>query len=490
MSALRIYDTYKREIRPFEPLMAPLAGIYVCGPTVYGHPHLGHARGPVVFDVLHRFLKHSGFKVRFVRNITDVGHLVNDADEGDDKIAKKARLEQLEPMEIAQFYTDSYHSMLQALNVLPASIEPRASGHIIEQIEMISEIIANGFAYESNGSVYFDVIGYSRSNDYGKLSGRVLEDLIAGAGNEARELEGQDEKRNPNDFALWKKAGPEHIMQWNSPWGKGFPGWHIECSAMSKKYLGETFDIHGGGMDLLFPHHESEIAQSVACSGHQPARYWMHHNMITVNGQKMAKSLNNGISIDEFFSGKNALLEKAYSPMTLKFFILQAHYRGTLDFSNAALQASEKGLNRLLNAAETLKNIKPGTSDGSDVKALCAQCYDALNEDLNTPVLIANLFEIVTLINNLAAGNASVSAEELEMLKTHYNTFVFDILGLQIEKQGNTDQIDGLMQMLIGMRNEAKAAKNYALSDEIRNKLISLGFELKDGKEGTTYSTT
>ncbi len=488
MTALRLYDTYKREIRTFESINPPFTGIYICGPTVYGHPHLGHARGPVVFDVLHRYLRHLGHKVRFVRNVTDVGHLVNDADEGDDKIARKARLEQLEPMEIAQFYTDSYHSMLQRLNVLPASIEPRASGHIIEQIEMIEEIIRNGFAYETNGSVYFDVIGYSKNHDYGKLSGRVLEDLIAGAGNEARELEGQDEKKNPNDFALWKKAGPEHIMQWSSPWGKGFPGWHIECSAMSRKYLGETFDIHGGGMDLLFPHHESEIAQSVSACGHQPARYWIHHNMITVNGQKMAKSLNNGISIDEFFSGNNPLLEKAYSPMTLKFFILQAHYRGTLDFSNAALQASEKGLQRLLTAAETLNALKAGGSSSLDVKGLFQKCYDALNEDLNTPILIASLFEIVTLINNIASGKAEIRAEELEILQKNYKTFISDILGLELEKRENNVQTDALIKILIEMRNEAKAARNYALSDEIRLKLSNLGFELKDGKEGTTYS--
>lgn len=466
----------------------PFVGIYICGPTVYGHPHLGHARGPIVFDVLHRYLKHLGYRVRFVRNITDVGHLVNDADEGEDKIARKARVEQLEPMEIAQFYTDSYHRMLDALNVLPASIEPRASGHIIEQMEMIQAIIKAGYAYEVNGSVYFDVISYSKNNDYGKLSGRIIEDLIAGAGNEARELEGQEEKRNPNDFALWKKASANHIMQWSSPWGKGFPGWHIECSAMSMKYLGTTFDIHGGGMDLLFPHHESEIAQSVACNGHQPARFWVHHNMITLNGQKMAKSLNNGISIDEFFSGNNPLLEKAYSPMTLKFFMLQAHYRGTLDFSNAALQASEKGLGRLLAAGENIRQIKTSAQSTADVKALADKCYEAMNEDLNTPILIANLFEMVTFINNLVAGNDTISAGDLEILQKNYNAFVFDILGLQAEQSASSDKVDGLVKLLIELRNEAKSAKNYALSDEIRGKLNTLGVELKDGKEGTQYS--
>lgn len=488
MTPLKIYDTYQRETLVFEPINHPFVGIYVCGPTVYGHPHLGHARGPIVFDVLHRFLLHKGYKVRFVRNITDVGHLVNDADEGEDKIAKKAKVEQLEPMEIAQYYTDSYHKMLLAMNILPASIEPRASGHIIEQIEMIKTIIDNGFAYESNGSVYFDVLSYSKAHDYGKLSGRILEDLIAGAGNEARELEGQDEKRNPNDFALWKKAGPEHIMQWPSPWSNGFPGWHIECSAMSKKYLGETFDIHGGGMDLLFPHHESEIAQSVACSGHQPAKFWMHHNMITVNGQKMAKSLNNGISIEEFFSGNHTLLEKAYTPMTLRFFILQAQYRGTLDFSNTALQASEKGLNRLLIADGTLNGLKPNGDTNFSIDAIESELENALNEDLNTPILIAGLFDLVSKINLLALGQLSINGTDLERLKSLYQTYVFDILGLQKEAEASSEKIEGVMNVLIDLRNQAKADKNYALSDAIRQKLSDIGIELKDGKEGTSYT--
>ena len=487
MSSLKLYDTYKRETLEFKAKNPPFVGIYVCGPTVYGNPHLGHARGPVIFDVLHRYLKHLGHQVRFVRNITDVGHLVNDADSGEDKIAKKARLEQLEPMEIAQYYTDAYHAMLQAMHILPASIEPRASGHIIEQIEMIQQIIQNGFAYESNGSVYFDVITYSKQHDYGKLSGRVLEDLIAGAGNEARSLEGQDEKRHPNDFALWKKASPEHIMQWNSPWGKGFPGWHIECSAMSKKYLGETFDIHGGGMDLLFPHHESEVAQSKACSGHQPANYWMHHNMITVNGQKMAKSLNNGIAIDEFFSGKHPLLEKAYSPMTLKFFILQAQYRGTLDFSNAALQASEKGLGRLLEGIQTLKRIKTSETSSFEVKTLIEACYDALNEDLNTPILIAALFEMLNHINLLAADKAQLNSSDLNSLQTAYTLFIKDILGIE-QATENSEKTTGLIELLIQLRQEAKMQKNFALSDQIRNQLSEMGIELKDGKEGTHFS--
>lgn len=488
MSALRIYDTYRRETVLFEALNPPFAGIYVCGPTVYGDPHLGHARGPVVFDILHRYLKHLGYKVRYVRNITDVGHLVNDADEGEDKIAKKARVEQLEPMEVAQYYTNSYHRMLQALEIVPVSIEPRASGHIIEQIEMIENIIEAGFAYVVNGSVYFDVLKYSRGQDYGKLSGRIVEDLLAGAGNEARELEAQDEKRNPNDFALWKQAGPEHIMRWNSPWGEGFPGWHIECSAMSRKYLGESFDIHGGGMDLLFPHHESEIAQSVASCGKHPARYWMHHNMITVNGQKMAKSLNNGISIDQFFSGVHPLLEKAYSPMTLRFFILQAHYRGTLDFSNAALQASEKGLNRLLALSDTFAQVKPSPHSDADASAIRQACYDALNDDLNTPVLIASLFELVSTVNSAAAGKINITSADLEILNETYRVFVHEILGLRESPKGKTETVDGLVKLLIEMRNDAKARKDYAASDQIRERLNQLGIELKDGKEGTSFS--
>ncbi|MDP2175542.1 MAG: cysteine--tRNA ligase [Bacteroidota bacterium] len=489
MQVLKLYNTYTKKIVDFQAINPPLVGIYVCGPTVYGHPHLGHARGPIVFDVLHRYLNHLGYKVRFVRNVTDVGHLVNDGDDGDDKVAKKAKLEQLEPMEIAQFYTDSYHLMLQQLNVLPASIEPRASGHIIEQIEMIQTIIENGFAYEANGSVYFDVIKYSKTNEYGKLSGRILDDLIAGAGNDSRELEGQNEKRNANDFALWKKASQEHIMQWSSPWGKGFPGWHIECSAMSKKYLGSTFDIHGGGMDLLFPHHESEIAQSVACSHQSPANIWMHHNMITINGQKMAKSLNNGISMQDFFKGNSPLLEKAYSPMTLKFFVLQAHYRGTLDFSNQALIAAEKGLHRLMTAYTTLQTIKP-TENSSDlnIESFQKRCFEALNEDLNTPILIATLFEMVTLINNLSSDTQSINSKEFDLLKNIYHSFVFDILGLANESNSNSQHLDGLMQLLIDIRHEAKIKKDYALSDEIRNKLITLGIQLKDGKDGTTFS--
>lgn len=488
-SPLKVYNTLTAQLESFDPINPPFVGLYLCGPTVYGYPHLGHTRGPIVFDVIHRYLAHLGYKVRFVRNITDVGHLVNDADEGEDKIAKRAKVEQLEPMEIAQHYTDAYHFCIDKLNVKRPSIEPRASGHIIEQIEMIKQIIDNGFAYEANGSVYFDVLKYAKTNDYGKLSGRILEDLLAGAGEARRELEGQEEKKNPNDFALWKKASEEHIMQWPSPWGQGFPGWHIECSAMSAKYLGKTFDIHGGGMDLLFPHHESEIAQSTACNHTNPAKYWIHHNMVTINGQKMAKSLNNGVMITELFDGSHPLLEQAYSPMTLKFFILQAHYRSTLDFSNDALKASEKGFQRLMNAVNLVNTLKPGNSSDFDVTALKENTYNALNDDFNTPIAIANLFEAAGWINKINDGKANISAADLEVLKSFMNAFVFDVLGLVDEqKEMGTNLVDPLMQLLITMRNEAKAEKDYKKSDDIRNKLLQAGFELKDGKEGTTYT--
>jgi len=490
-SLLNVYNTLSAQVEKFEPLNPPFIGLYLCGPTVYGYPHLGHTRGPIVFDVIHRYLNYLGYKVRFVRNITDVGHLVNDGDEGEDKIAKRAKIEQLEPMEIAQHYTDAYHFCIDRLNVKRPSIEPRASGHIIEQIEMIKIIIENGFAYEANGSVYFDVLKYAKTNDYGKLSGRILEDLLAGAGEARRELEGQEEKKNPNDFALWKKASVEHIMQWPSPWGQGFPGWHIECSAMSAKYLGKTFDIHGGGMDLLFPHHESEIAQSTACNNVNPAKYWIHHNMVTINGQKMAKSLNNGILITELFEGNHPLLEQAYSPMTLKFFILQAHYRGTLDFSNGALKAAEKGLQRLMSAIKTLENLVPAESSSFEVKELKQNIEDALNEDFNTPIALAHLFEAVSWINKINDGNAALTTSDLDFFKAFINTIVFDVLGLIDEqKEMGTNLVDPLMQILISMRNEAKAEKDFKKSDDIRNKLLDAGFEIKDGKEGTTYNFT
>jgi cysteinyl-tRNA synthetase len=488
MSSLQLYNTYTRQNEVFRPLHNNHVGLYVCGPTVYGPPHLGHVRGPIVFDVLRRFLEFKGYKVRHVRNITDVGHLVGDGDEGEDKLGKQARLEQIEPMEVAQTYTVAYNEMCRLVNVLPPGIEPRASGHIIEQIEMIEAIMSAGLAYEVNGSVYFDVLSYAKTKDYGKLSGRILEDLLAGAGNEARELEGQEEKHNPNDFALWKKASPEHIMQWHSPWGKGYPGWHIECSAMSRKYLGDVFDIHGGGMDLLFPHHESEIAQSTACTGHNPARFWVHHNMITINGQKMAKSLNNGILVDELFSGKHALLAQAYSPMTLRFFILQAHYRGTLDFSNEALQAAEKGLQRLMNAADLAPKLPISDNSEysvSDIEAACERC---MNDDMNTPQVIAQLFEAARVCNSAMDGKIKLNSDNVKALNNLFNTWLHDILGIQAEEKGNEEALDGVMQMLLAMRADAKANKNYALSDEIRNKLADLGFSIKDGKDGSSWS--
>ncbi len=486
---LKIYNTLSQQLEVFEPIKPPMVGLYLCGPTVYGYPHLGHSRGPIVFDVMHRYLLYLGYKVRFVRNITDVGHLVNDADEGEDKIAKKAKTEQVEPMEIAQHYTDAYHWCIDKLNVKRPSIEPRASGHIIEQIEMIEQIINNGMAYEVNGSVYFDVLKYAETNDYGKLSGRILEDLLAGAGEVRRELEGQDEKKNPNDFALWKKASVEHIMQWSSPWGKGFPGWHIECSAMSAKYLGKAFDIHGGGMDLLFPHHESEIAQSKACNHTQPAKYWVHHNMVTINSQKMAKSLDNGILLSELFEGKHALLEQAYSPMTLRFFILQAHYRGTLDFSNDALKAAEKGLARLMKAMELLPLLKSSSASDVKVSELQESIFAALNDDFSTPVVIAHLFEAASWINKINDGKAGITADELATLQKFLPEIVFDILGLQNENSGDTGKyLDPLIGILLDMRNGAKAENNFQKADEIRQKLLEAGFEIKDGKDGTSYN--
>lgn len=488
MEPLKLYNTYTRRLEEFVPINDPFVGLYVCGPTVYGPPHLGHARGPITFDVLRRYLSHRGYKVRHVRNITDVGHLVDDADEGEDKIAKKARLEKLEPMEIAQLYTNSYREAIDRLNVLPPSIEPLASGHIPEQIAMIAKIMEQGLAYESNGSVYFDVIKYAETHDYGKLSGRVLEDLIAGAGNAARELEGQDEKRNPNDFALWKKAAPEHIMRWDSPWSAGFPGWHIECSAMSNKYLGQEFDIHGGGMDLLFPHHESEIAQSTACNHKQPAKYWLHHNMITVNGQKMAKSLNNGINMVDLYAGTNHLLEKPYSGMTLKFFVLQAHYRGTLDFSNEALQAAEKGLARLFNAQKLVDGLKTSATSTSDIQAVMNDAYAAMNEDMNTPIAIAQLFEGARITNSVNDGKETITAEDKTLLKQLFDTFLVEVLGLKEEEKGSDGLVEDLMQLIITLRKDARDKKDFATSDIIRDRLKEAGVQLKDGKEGTTFS--
>jgi cysteinyl-tRNA synthetase len=485
---LHITNSLTRQKEQFIPLNAPLVGMYVCGPTVYGETHLGHARPYITFDVLNRYLHHLGYKVRYVRNITDVGHLENDADEGEDKIAKKARLEQLEPMEVVELYTGGFHESMRMLNILPPSIEPRASGHIIEQIDMITKIINNGYAYVSNGSVYFDVIKYAKTNDYGKLSGRIIEDLIAGAGNERRVLEGQDEKQNPADFALWKKAAPEHIMRWPSPWSDGFPGWHIECSAMSKKYLGETFDIHGGGMDLLFPHHESEIAQSKGCAGKDPVKYWMHNNMITINGQKMGKSLGNFINLRQLFTGQHALLEQAYSPMTIRFFIMQAHYRSTLDFSNEGLQAAEKGLARMNAAIVLLDKLKVSPESTFDVLAIRNKCYESLNDDMNTAITISHLFDAVRLINSVYAETEKISEKDLIELKQIMNSFVFEILGLKAEEKSNDGDIDGLMQLILLLRADAKSKKDFPTSDRIRDELNKLNYSINDGKNGTTWT--
>jgi cysteinyl-tRNA synthetase len=485
---LYLTNSLSRQKEQFIPINAPFVGLYVCGPTVYGYPHLGHARPYITFDVLNRYLQHLGYKVRYVRNITDVGHLENDADEGEDKIAKKARLEQLEPMEIVQLYTDKFHEAMRALNNINPGIEPRASGHIIEQIEMIKKIISNGYAYESNGSVYFDVVNYSKSNDYGKLSGRILEDLIAGAGNERRELEGQEEKRNPADFALWKKAQPEHIMRWPSPWSDGFPGWHIECSAMSQKYLGETFDIHGGGMDLLFPHHESEIAQSKGSCGNAPVKYWVHNNMITINGQKMGKSLGNFINLDEFFTGKHKLLAQPYTAMTIRFFILQAHYRSTLDFSNEGLQAAEKGMARIMNAISLIDKLPESTSTSYDIKKLQSDCYTAMNDDMNTAIVLAHLFDVVRYINSVHAGTETITSADKAELSKWMNLFTFDILGLKEEGKSDDGSEDSLMQLLLSIRNEAKSKKDFATSDKIRDELLKLNYVIKDEKNGTTWN--
>ena len=486
-SSLHLYNTLTHRSEKFEPLSPPFVGMYLCGPTVYGDPHLGHSRGALTMDVLLRYLKHLNFKVRYVRNITDVGHLMNDADDGEDKIGKKAKLDNVEPMEVVQRYTNSYHNALKSINIIPPSIEPRASGHIIEQIEMIQEIMENGFAYEKNGSVYFDVIKYAETHDYGNLSGRKIEDLIAGAGENRRSLEGQSEKKNSNDFALWKKASPEHIMKWNSPWGRGFPGWHIECSAMSEKYLGKEFDIHAGGMDLLFPHHESEIAQSKACNHTNPAKYWLHNNMITVNGQKMAKSLDNGILIKELFSGNHRLLDQAYSPMTLRFFLLQAHYRSTLDFSNEALKAAEKGFQRLMNGVKSVEGLKPSLESDYDITEWKDKLYGQLNDDLSTPQVIATLFDAVKWINEIVAGRSKIAKEDLKILKTTFKIFVFEILGFVHEKSSNNQTLDGVMDLVLEIRNTAKSNKDWETADKIRNQLNELGIEIMDGKDGSSF---
>ena len=478
---LQLYNSLTRKKEVFKPINAPFVGMYVCGPTVYGDAHLGHARPAITFDLLFRYLLHLGYKVRYVRNITDVGHLENDADEGEDKIAKKAKLEQIEPMEVAQYYSNRYHNDIQKLNVLNPSIEPHASGHIIEQIEMIKTIFAAGYAYESQGSVYFDVEKYSKKFNYGKLSGRNIEDLYSNT----RELDGQSEKRNSFDFALWKKAMSEHIMRWDSPWSVGFPGWHLECSAMGHKYLGAKFDIHGGGMDLLFPHHECEIAQNTVTVGENSINYWVHNNMITIKGKKMGKSYGNFITLEELFSGNNSVLEKDYSPMTIRFFILQAHYRSTLDFSNEALQAAEKGLERLMKSYETLKKIVPSQSSSVNIDGYMQKCYDSMNDDMNSPIVISHLFDLSKIINSIYAKTETIDDKNLQMLKDIFNVFLFDILGL-VEESGssNDNLLHNVVDMVLNLRLEAKAKKDFATSDYIRNQLSDLGITVKDKKDG------
>ena len=483
-SKIKIYNSLTRKKEYFEPIIKNHIGMYVCGPTVYGDPHLGHARPGITFDVVFRYLKHLGFKVRYVRNITDAGHLENDAEEGEDKIAKKARLEQLEPMEVVQFYTLSYHKAMESLNCLPPSIEPRATGHIIEQIEMIQKIIENGFAYEKNGSVYLDVNKYNESYPYGVLSGRNLEDTLEGT----RELEGQSEKKSPVDFAVWKKASREHIMSWTSPWGKGFPGWHMECSAMSEKYLGKKFDIHGGGMDLIFPHHEAEIAQSNACNNCNPANFWMHNNMVTIDGKKMGKSLGNFINLDEFFSGNHKKLEKPYSPMTIRFFILQAHYRSTVDFSNDALQASEKGFKKLMNAIETLNSLTVSNKSSFNVLEIENKCYSAMNDDFNTPILIAHLFDSVKVINSIKSGKEKINVADLKKLKFIFKIFCEEILGLVSSKHENdNDYTSNIMDLILKLRSRAKNNKNFETADFIRDELEKTGIQIKDSKDGSSW---
>ncbi len=478
---LNLYNTLSRTKEEFEPIKAPFVGMYVCGPTVYGDPHLGHARSAITFDILFRTLKALDYKVRYVRNITDVGHLENDEDEGEDKIAKKARLEQVEPMEVATYYTNRYHHFLELLGTLPPSIEPLASGHIIEQIEMVKDILDKGYAYESNGSIYFDVEKYDKEFGYCALSRRVLEDMN-GSG---RKLDGSSDKRSHVDFALWKKASPSHIMRWSSPWSMGFPGWHMECSAMGAKYLGKQFDIHGGGMDLIFPHHDCEIAQSTVACGGSSARYWVHNNMITLNGQKMGKSLGNFITLEEMFNGEHRLLEQAYTPMTVRFFILQASYRSTLDFSNEALQAAEKGYDRVVKAYNTLSKITPKESSSVDVTTLKERVMSAMCDDLNTSIAIAEIFEWVKIINQIYDGKASITAADLETLKRDMQLLLVDVLGLDVEVgSDNKETLDAVINTILEIRQEAKSSKDWATSDKIRDRLLEAGVVVKDRKDG------
>ncbi|MDG1228134.1 MAG: cysteine--tRNA ligase [Polaribacter sp.] len=481
---LKVYNSLSKKKENFKSITEGYVGMYVCGPTVYSNAHLGNVRTFMFFDVVYRYLMHLGYKVRYVRNITDAGHLENDAEEGEDKIAKKARLEQIEPMEVVQRYTLDFHDVLKNYNFLPPSIEPTATGHIVEQIEMIKEIIEKGFAYEVNGSVYFDVLEYNKKENYGILSGRKVEDLL----NNTRNLDGQSDKKNPQDFALWKRADERHIMRWPSPWSDGFPGWHLECSVMSTKYLGESFDIHGGGMDLKFPHHECEIAQSKICSGVTPVNYWMHTNMLSLNGQRMAKSSGNFILPNEILTGENSLLPKAFSASVVRFFNMQANYRSILDFSGEALEASEKGHSKLMEALSFLDKIVSSEISTFDVQKWKKDCYSAMNDDFNTPILISHLFEAVKTINLLKEQKASLTVSDLKELKTTLEAFVFDVLGLINENsQDNSGKINGVVELLIKLRKEARENKNWALSDQIRDELIALGIQLKDGKEGTTY---
>lgn len=483
---LKIYNSLSGEKEPFVPVHEGNVGMYVCGPTVYSNVHLGNVRTFMSFDVIFRYLLHLEYKVRYVRNITDVGHIVDDVDEGEDKIAKKARLEQLEPMEVVQRYTVDFHRILSAFNFLPPSIEPTATGHIIEQIEIIKKIIDNGFAYEANGSIYFDVVKFNEDHHYGILSGRNIEDMLANT----RDLDGQSDKRNPQDFALWKKAEPQHIMRWPSPWSDGFPGWHLECTAMSTKYLGNHFDIHGGGMDLKFPHHECEIAQNEACTGHTPVNYWMHANMLTLNGKKMAKSTGNNILPGEILTGDNTILSKPFSASVTRFFMLQAHYRSILDFSDDAIVAAEKGYKRLMEALSLLKDLPTSAQSSIAIGDWKQLCYDAMNDDFNTPILIAHLFEGVRYINVIKDGKETITAEDLATFTTAIEAFVFEVLGLENEKiaDSSNDKLEGTIQLLIEMRKQARENKNFALSDQIRDQLLTLGIQLKDGKEGTTFS--
>ncbi|MDX1753440.1 MAG: cysteine--tRNA ligase [Salinimicrobium sediminis] len=485
---LKIYNSISGEKEVFKPINEGAVGMYVCGPTVYSNVHLGNCRTFISFDLVFRYLKHLGYKVRYVRNITDAGHLENDADSGEDRIAKKARLEQIEPMEVVQRYTVDFHNILQKFNNLPPSIEPTATGHIVEQIEIIKEILEKGYAYEANGSVYFDVLKFNESHDYGKLSGRKLEDMIPNT----RELTAQSDKKNPQDFALWKKAEPQHIMRWPSPWSDGFPGWHLECTVMSSKYLGEEFDIHGGGMDLKFPHHECEIAQGEAATGKTPVHYWMHANMLTLNGKKMAKSTGNNILPNEIFTGDNPNLEKGFAPTVARFFMLQANYRSILDFSNEAMLASEKGFNRLMDAYHALGNLPTGKTSDFDVAEWRQKCYDAMNDDFNSPILIAQLFEAVKQINIIKEEKSSITAEDLELLKKTMSDFIFEVLGLADNAEAADNdfgkKLGGTVELLIKLRAEARANKDFATSDKIRDELIDLGIQLKDGKDGTTFT--